>query len=97
MRRLDELFTAWPFLGSRQMAAMLRAGDMRRPQTGAAADAADGYRADLGPEAAHDETARRAQDLPYLLRNLVIDRPNHVWAQTSPMSRSGGGFSIWWR
>ena len=24
MRRLDELFTAWPFLGSRRMAAMLR-------------------------------------------------------------------------
>src|SRR5713101_8021462 len=25
MRRIDELFTAWPFLGSRRMAAMLRA------------------------------------------------------------------------
>jgi putative transposase len=25
MRQLDELFTGWPFLGSRQMAAMLRA------------------------------------------------------------------------
>jgi hypothetical protein len=25
MRRIDELFTAWPFLGSRRMVAMLRA------------------------------------------------------------------------
>lgn len=25
MRRIDELFTAWPFLGSRRMTAMLRA------------------------------------------------------------------------
>jgi putative transposase len=25
MRRIDELFTRWPFLGSRRMAAMLRA------------------------------------------------------------------------
>src|SRR4029077_19202521 len=25
MRRIDELFTAWPFLGSRRMAAMLKA------------------------------------------------------------------------
>jgi putative transposase len=25
MRRFDELFTAWPFLGSRRMTAMLRA------------------------------------------------------------------------
>jgi len=24
MRRIDELFTAWPFLGSRRMAVMLR-------------------------------------------------------------------------
>ena len=25
LRRIDELFTAWPFLGSRRMTAMLRA------------------------------------------------------------------------
>ncbi len=25
MRRIDELFTAWPFLGSRRITAMLRA------------------------------------------------------------------------
>ncbi len=25
MRRIDELFTAWPFLGSRRMTALLRA------------------------------------------------------------------------
>jgi putative transposase len=25
MRRIDELFTAWPFLGSRRLTAMLRA------------------------------------------------------------------------
>ena len=29
MRRIDELFTAWPFLGSRRMAAMLRARGFR--------------------------------------------------------------------
>lgn len=28
-RRLDELFTAYPFLGSRRMTAMLRAGGWR--------------------------------------------------------------------
>ena len=31
MRRIDELFTAWPFLGSRRMVAMLRA-DVHRVQ-----------------------------------------------------------------
>ena len=29
MRRIDELFTAWPFLGSRRMTAMLVALDRR--------------------------------------------------------------------
>jgi putative transposase len=30
MRRIDELFTTWPFLGSRRIAAMLRAEGARR-------------------------------------------------------------------
>ena len=29
MRRIDELFTSWPFLGSRRMTAMLRAEGLR--------------------------------------------------------------------
>ena len=33
MRRLDELFTAWPFFGSRRMVAMLRAEGHRTPMT----------------------------------------------------------------
>ena len=43
LRRIDELFTRWPFLGSRWMTAMLRSrrtGD--QPQARAAADALDG-------------------------------------------------------
>ena len=37
MRRIDELFTAWPFLGSRRMTAMLKAEGLqvmcgRRPR-----------------------------------------------------------------
>ena len=29
MRRIDELFTAWPFLGSRRMTAMLKADGLQ--------------------------------------------------------------------
>ena len=46
MRRIDELFTAWPFLGSRRMAAMLKAEGQAR----AAVDAQDGHRR-VGAEA----------------------------------------------
>src|SRR5258707_9959175 len=80
MRRIDELFTAWPFLGSRRMAAMLRAEGhainrkhvqrlMRR--MGIAA---------LGPKPRTTKPAPGHKIFPYLLRNMAIDRPNQVWA-----------------
>lgn len=34
MRRIDELFTAWPFLGSRRITAMLRAEVVRSTASG---------------------------------------------------------------
>jgi putative transposase len=64
MRRIDELFTAWPFLGSRRMAVILRAeshGIKRKRvqrlmrKMGIAA---------LGPEATHKQAGARAQDIP---------------------------------
>ena len=63
MRRIDALFMAWPFLGSRRMMAMLRAEGQRvNRQAGTTADAAD---ADRRPrvEAADDEAGAGAQGL----------------------------------
>ena len=75
MRRIDELFTAWPFLGSRRMAVMLRADGhavngkrmqrlMRR--MGIAA---------LGPKPRTSKPAPGHKIFPYLLRNMANDRP----------------------
>jgi putative transposase len=81
MRRLDELFTAWPFLGSRRMTEMLRAEgeeiNRKRVQRlmrkmGIAA---------LGPKPNTTKPAPGHKIFPYLLRNLKIDQPNHVWAE----------------
>ncbi len=80
MRRIDELFTAWPFLGSRRMTAMLRAAgasvNRKRVQRlmclmGIAA---------LGPKPRTSKPAPGHRIYPYLLRNLAIERANHVWA-----------------
>jgi putative transposase len=80
MRRIDELHLDFPFAGAR----MLR--DLLRPE---------GYRVGrgrvarlmrlMGIEAIYrrKNTSRRHPQhavFPYLLRNLVIDRPNQVWA-----------------
>ena len=80
MRRIDELYTAWPFLGSRRMTALLRAGghpiNRKRVQRlmrrmGIAA---------LGPKPRTTKPAPGHKIFPYLLCNLVIEQPNHVWA-----------------
>jgi putative transposase len=54
-------------------------GDHYQSQAGATADAAEGSRS-IGAEAEDDEAGGRAQIFPYLLRELVIDRRNQVWA-----------------
>jgi len=80
MRRLDELFLAHPFLGSRRMAAMLRAEgrpiNRKRVQRlmrlmGIVA---------LGPKPRTSRPAPGHKIYPYLLRGMMIDRANQVWA-----------------
>lgn len=92
MRRLDELFTAWPFLGSRRMTAMLRAQGrvvnrkrvrrlMRR--MGIAA---------LGPRPRTSKPSPGHKVYPYLLRDLAIERPNQVWCADITYIPIGRGF-----
>ena len=92
MRRLDQLFTGWPFLGSRRMTAMLRAAghsiNRKRVQRlmrkmGIAA---------LGPKPRTTKPAPGHKIFPYLLRNVVINRPNQVWAADITYVPIGRGF-----
>jgi putative transposase len=92
MRRLDELFTRWPFLGSRRLARLLRqeghAINRKRVQRlmrrmGIAA---------LGPKPRTSKPEPGHKVFPYLLRGLVIDRPNQVWAADITYIPIGRGF-----
>jgi len=80
MRRIDELLTAWPFLGSRRLTVLLRAEgysiNRKRVQRlmrwmGISA---------LAPKPKTTKPTPGHKIFPYLLRDLVIDRPNQVWA-----------------
>ena len=79
MRRIDELYTKWPFYGSRRMTAELRG---------------EGYAVNrkrvrrlmqlMGIAAIYQKpnTSRKHPShkiYPYLLRNLGVDRPSQVW------------------
>jgi putative transposase len=90
MRRIDELYTAAPFYGSRRMVAGLRrdGGTVKRKRVrrlmrvmGLAA---------IYPKPTTSQGHPAHKVYPYLLRDLVIERPNQVWcaAITSlPMAR----------
>ena len=92
MRRLDELFTARPFLGSRRMARMLHgdgaAVNRKRVQLlmhrmGIAA---------LGPKPRTSIPGPGHRISPYLLRSLGMGRPNQVWAADITYLPMGRGF-----
>jgi putative transposase len=80
MRRLDELHLQWPFLGSRMLRDILRLEGILVGRRHIAT-----LMRKMGIEALYrrSNTSRRHPRhliYPYLLRKLVIDRPNQVWA-----------------
>jgi putative transposase len=92
LRRIDELFTRWPFLGSRRMTAMLRAEGrtinrkrvqrlMRRMGIVA-----------LGPKPRTTKPAPGHTIFPYLLRDMTVERSNQVWAADITYIPIGRGF-----
>src|SRR5438270_4323481 len=92
IRQIDELFTRWPFLGSRRMTAMLRADGIpinrKRVQRlmrrmGIAA---------LGPKPRTSKPAPGHTIYPYLLRELTIERANQVWSADITYIPIGRGF-----
>ena len=92
MRAIDELFTAFPFLGSRRMAILLReegwSVNRKRVQR---LMRKMGIEA-LGPKPRTTKPEPGHKIFPYLLRNMTIDRPNQVWAADITYIPIGRGF-----
>jgi putative transposase len=92
MRRIDQLFTAWPFLGSRRMARMLSQDGQRVNRKRVQRLMRKMGIAALGPKPRTTKPAPGHKIYPYLLRNLAIDRPNQVWAADITYVPIGRGF-----
>jgi len=92
MRRIDEVYTEWPFYGARRIAAHL---SRKKP-------AVDRKRVGrlmkkMGIEAIYQKPrttkpAPEHETYPYLLRNLDIVRPDQVWATDITYIRLHRGF-----
>jgi len=79
MRRMDELHLAWPFYGSRRMAAVLRregwAVNRKRAKRLMRVMAIEAIYQKPNTSKGHPDHKVH----PYLLRGLTVDRPNQVW------------------
>jgi putative transposase len=77
-RRIDEIYTAWPFYGSRRITAVLgREMVINRK-------AVRRHMREMGLEAIYpgpnlSKRSTQHRIFPYLLRHLVLTGPNHVW------------------
>ncbi len=77
-RRIDEIYTACPFYGSRKIACLLR------PEFGVSRPTVQAYMREMGisaivPGPNSSKLAPAHPIYPYLLRNMTAAHPNHVW------------------
>jgi putative transposase len=92
MRRINELFTAWPFLGSRRMARMLSEDGVTINRKCVQRLMRKMGIAALGPKPRTSKPAQGHRIYPYLLRGMTIDQPNQVWAADITYIPMGRGF-----
>ncbi len=93
--RIDELYTQYPFYGSRKIEAQLRReGVIINRKT------VQRHMREMGIVAIYPgpNVSRRQHKehvFPYLLRNLTIRAPNHVWGIDIPSIRMLKGWMYW--
>ncbi len=91
--RLDELYTEHPFLGSRKLVTLLQEEGIQ-----VCRHTIRRYRSEMGLETLYPKPRLSKPGgadhgvYPYLLRNLLIDRPNQVWGVDITYIRMHGGF-----
>ena len=76
--RIDELYTAHPYYGSRKIAVILH------PELGVSRPTIQAYMREMGifaivPGPHTSQPAPEHQIYPYLLHNVTAEHPNHIW------------------
>lgn len=79
MKRIDRIYTEWPWYGSRRVAAQLRREGRRVSRKRVQRLMRTMGIAGAAPKRATSRPERSHPVYPYLLRNLTVNRPNQVW------------------
>ena len=93
MRRIDEIYTAHPFYGSRKMTTVLRREGwaVNRKRVRRLMRLMGLQSLAPGPDTSRAHPAHPVY--PYLLRDIVVERPNQVWATDITYIRIERGFA----
>jgi putative transposase len=77
-RRIDEIYTAYPFYGSRKITAVLRQ-EMTINRKAVQRHMREMGIAGICPGPNTSQRAAEHRVFPYLLRHVTAGRPNHIW------------------
>lgn len=78
-RRIDEIYTDYPFFGSRRITAMLQREGCMVNRKAVQRHMREMGIAGIAPGPNLSKRALENRVFPYLLRGLLIERPNQVW------------------
>jgi hypothetical protein len=81
--RIDEIFTAHPFYGSRLITAQLRRDAVVVNRKAIQPHMREMSIEAIGPKPNPSKSASERRVFPYLLGDIVATAPNHVWGLTS--------------
>lgn len=96
-RRIDEIYTAHPFYGSRRIAVQLHREGLAINRKTVARHMREMGLFGIAPGPSTSRGSKRASDskYPYLLRGVVAAYPNHVWGVDLTYIRMVGGYPGW--
>ena len=78
-RRIDEIYTKWPFYGVRRITAQLHAEEIRVNHKAVARHMREMGLVGIAPGPNLSRRAHAAAIYPYLLRDMRAAHPDHVW------------------
>lgn len=90
--RIDEIYTRWPFYGSRRITVVLNQEEIAVSRPTVQRYMREMCIAGIAPGPNTNKPAPEHKIYPYLLRNVAASYPNHVWGVDITYVRLHGGW-----